>query len=336
MEVLQDRCTESFVVVDNSGSMEHEDATIYSKNYNGVYNKIDNVSRWNEAIHKTLEIAQYNIARKMKTSYYLLNPNIKGQWELNLDYIVLDPYSRFINNDLKILETYILSDRNIRGNTPLDGITNYFSGLFDKNFYNENKAICLNIITDGEPNNSDTFTNSLKLIAKSHSVFLVINLCTDDDNVVEYYNKLDTTIGNELSGLDVIDDFESEAKEIKKVKNTFFVYSYRIHLCRQAGCYSIISDQMDEITFPIHYITKFIRELFKQEKPKIVEGKLINNQLNALNPSKYLGRIDKLIQDSELVYNILTHSFEKPIDISKLKWFIWKNYILYKISNICS
>ncbi len=34
---------------------------------------------------------------------------------------------------------------------------------------------------------------------------------------MDYYNDLDKSLGSELSGLDVIDDFESEGKEIYKV-----------------------------------------------------------------------------------------------------------------------
>ena len=41
-------------------------------------------------------------------------------------------------------------------------------------------------------------------------IFLVINLCTDNDAVVDYYNDLDKVLGSELSGLDVLDDLESE------------------------------------------------------------------------------------------------------------------------------
>ena len=41
---------------------------------------------------------------------------------------------------------------------------------------------------------------------------------TENDNVVEYYNNLDRKIGKELSGMDVIDDLESEQKERDLVK----------------------------------------------------------------------------------------------------------------------
>ena len=45
---------------------------------------------------------------------------------------------------------------------------------------------------------------------------------------------------------DVIDDLETEQLEIINSKNTFLTYSHDVHVCRMAGCYSVVADLLDE------------------------------------------------------------------------------------------
>ena len=61
--------------------------------------------------------------------------------------------------------------------------------------------------------------------------------------------------------MDVLDDLESEAGEIWKSGNRFFNYSLSLHICRMAGCYSVVSDWMDEVQLQPHYADKLIREI---------------------------------------------------------------------------
>ena len=49
------------------------------------------VSRWQEAAHKTLQIAQYNLKRRLRATYYLLNPRSGQNWREDEDYCVIDP-----------------------------------------------------------------------------------------------------------------------------------------------------------------------------------------------------------------------------------------------------
>jgi hypothetical protein len=65
------------------------------------------------------------------------------------------------------------------------------------------------------PNNRNSFTKSLRnMIHPSAdmalSIFITVNLCTDDENVIGFYNDLDTKLGKECCGLDVIDDWIGE------------------------------------------------------------------------------------------------------------------------------
>ena len=50
------------------------------------------------------------------------------------------------------------------------------------------------------------------------------------------YNSLDEKLGTEVSGCDVLDDYEAEGKEIRDSGNSFFIYTHALHVCRMAGC----------------------------------------------------------------------------------------------------
>jgi hypothetical protein len=228
------------------------------------------VTRWDEAAAKVREVAAYNMRRRMKAHYYLLNPRGRNDWVEDVDFVCIDPAQEESAHRLQtILLDSILSSNNIRGSTPLDQITSvlrtrllaHASETAGQMF---SIPVCFNIITDGEPNDKRLFEAQLRTLAHTSglSIFLTINLCTDDDNVVEYYNDLDRTVGNELNGLEVLDDLESEQKEVLKF-NSFFVYSHELHVCRMAGCNSKVADLMDEERMGVFHATKLTKELLR-------------------------------------------------------------------------
>ena len=312
-EVLHDRCGYNFTVIDNSGSMEHEDGKQFYLDKNGIITKYQYTSRWLEASNKVLQIAHYNISRGMNTCYYLLNPRKNGKWQENIDYVEIDPTQKGCQDKLEILRQHILSSDNIRGSTPLDLITIKFAKfLQEKADVLDNQTVCYNLVTDGQPNNKTAFETQLKRLATHYSVFIVVNLCTDADEDIDYYNQLDKKIGSELSGLDVIDDFEAEQLEVVG-QNKYFVYSFMIHTARMAGCYSVVGDMMDEEGLPLAYVHKSLKELLA-----------IDITLNMDNKSEYLLKIEEANNRADKVYNYLTKKMEPPINMTRLRrHLIW-------------
>ena len=307
-EILHDRCGYNFTVIDNSGSMGHEDGKQFYLDKNGVITKHQYTSRWQEASNKVLQIAHYNISRGMTTCYYLLNPKKNGKWRENIDYVEIVPTQKGCQDKLEILRQRILSSDNIRGSTPLDLITMKFAKfLKEKGDVLDNQTVCYNLVTDGQPNNKTAFETQLKRLAKDYSVFIVVNLCTDADDDIDYYNQLDKKIGTELSGLDVIDDFEAEQLEVVG-QNKYFVYSFMIHTARMAGCYSVVADMMDEEGLPLAYVHKSLKELL-----------VIDTTLNMDNKSVYLIKIDEANNRADKVYNYLTKKMETPINMTCLR-----------------
>lgn len=312
-EVIKDKSQITIYVLDNSPSMLAEDGKTFIENKDKTISKIDYVSRWDELVNKTIKIAEYNISRKIKAFYYLLNPIKTKKWEPKIDYIIIDPGLKNHTESLEILKMSILQSYNIRGNTPLDTITQHFIECLHS-FINSDKSvnipICYNIITDGEPNSSLAFEKKLRILVNKYNIFLTINLCTESDEVVEYYNDLDTKIGKELNGIDVIDDLESEQKEIINAGNTFFVYSHQIHICRMAGCNSVVADLIDEQKLPLHYINKFCKELMEND-----------NKMPHCSQQKEF--IEYIQNKNREVYDFYYKRFSPLINISQLKWTIW-------------
>jgi len=194
-EVLSDKCQEVFYVIDNSGSMRNCDGKAFELDQDGRIHQMKHITRWTEAGSKTRQISTYNIHRNIRATYYLLNPRVAGQWIQGQDRVTVDPTTVDSNTgaELETLEV-LLQDSNIRGATPLDRIVSYFNRCLRE----EGPAdapVCFNLITDGEPNNKAAFERELKTLANSHEIFLTVNLCTDDDAVVEYYNDLDKNLG---------------------------------------------------------------------------------------------------------------------------------------------
>jgi hypothetical protein len=350
-EVLIDKTLYSINLIDNSASMgNYDDGKIFhNDNDNDIITKIDFVSRWDEAVFKTLLIAKYNIKRKMKSSYYLLNPttqrvNSLNDWIENIDYITIDPEKDDTDEKLAILQNNILKYTNIRRDTPLDRMTHYIVQYLKNLQLLSNIPICYNIITDGEPNNKSQFEYYLKNLAKENNIFLTINLCTDDEDIVDYYNDLDKNLGSEMSGIDVLDDFESEQNEIINVGNNFITYTYELHTARMAGLNSIASDLLDEELLKPNYAYKICKELLKtQDIPhwsKRIEylnfikrnnKKVYNYKKKCMTDLINIDELDSLnrsYRNKEIISNILYRNKYYLIGAGFILGFLLRNILL--------
>jgi hypothetical protein len=122
------------------------------------------------------------------------------------------------------------------------------------------------IATDGLPTNEVgdqhkevlvDFIRTLKSL-QALPVWIVVRLCTDEKEVVDFYNDLDSKL--ELP-VDVLDDFFSEAKEVNKA-NGWLNYSLHIHRCREFGYHNRIFDLLDERQLTKDELLEFLIVLF--------------------------------------------------------------------------
>jgi ribosomal protein L40E len=281
-EVIPDDSESVICVIDNSKSMETQDGKIIKK-VNGRWKKIGSkgmfgtkVTRWREAVHGVNQVAEYNFNRGVLATYYLLNPTTPGTWiagGAKPDYVVIDPSKENSIEEVRRKLQPILSDSRVGGLTPLSTVTRHLTRTL-----RPGSRVCYVVFTDGTPNNDNKrfdwskrefeasireLANATGRLASLQKLFVTINLCTDEDDVVQYYNQLDENLKSELSGMDVLDDLESEAAEVQNAGNGFITYCNEIHVCRMAGCHNLKADALDENKLSPYHAAQLVKEILK-------------------------------------------------------------------------
>lgn len=127
------------------------------------------------------------------------------------------------------------------GTTPL---TYKFNSILNQ-FEDSEKPVLIVIATDGVPNNLNSFTHALK--NKNHSKFYVSFLaCSDQEFDIGYLNDLDKSVPN----VDVLDDYNSELKEVQYAQGKGFRYTFGDHIVRLLlGPLCPELDELDECSY---------------------------------------------------------------------------------------
>jgi len=202
----------------------------------------------------------------IKTFYQFLNPTA-GVHQLAIG----DKGDHMIDQDLQHIKKTIRTSKPM-GCTPLSRhvreIRDYVQSMLPT-LSSKGKRIAIILATDGLPSDDrgmsgiteqNEFIQSLKSL-QGLPVWLVIRLCTDDDDTVDFYNCLDSQL--ELS-IEVLDDFEAEAKEIHKY-NKCVNYTLALHRCREMGYHDRLFDLLDERRLTLGELREFLFLLFGEE-----------------------------------------------------------------------
>ena len=111
------------------------------------------------------------------------------------------------------------------------------------------------IMTDGQSSDGN-LAEAMKPL-KNLPVHVVVRLCTDDDNVVNYWNNVDSEL--ELQ-MDVLDDLCGEAQEVTE-KNKWLTYGEPLHRLREFGVTVKEFDLMDEIQLSKDQMCRVCRDM---------------------------------------------------------------------------
>lgn len=142
------------------------------------------------------------------------------------------------------------------GSTPLTNVV----GEIMREYTAKPKIII--IATDGQPDNKVSF-ESLLMNRDVDRNRISILLCTDDKEVVRYWNRLD----KEIPRLDVIRVYDKELKEVRKVQGRKFPYTKDDHIARLfATCYIEEYDMLDEKKVRLNKEGHIIRGQFRNKK----------------------------------------------------------------------
>lgn len=201
----------------------------------------------------------------------------------------------------------IMSKISPMGKTPLTSRVNEIYceiKLNEAYLRNSGKRVSIIIATDGLPTDSDgdngihaheNFINALRKL-EGLPIWILIRLCTNDENVAAFYNNLDKQL--ELS-IEVLDDYGSEAKEILGI-NPWLNYGLPLHRLREIGTNVRSLDFLDEHRFSLSEIRDFIRLLFGNTNmngapdpnfeltkySKFIESNVLSKEKQSWNPMK--------------------------------------------------
>lgn len=253
-------------VVDNSGSMMTGDGHRMVQTGNSDNVRFVDCSRWSE-IQQTVEYhAQIAALLEAPTVFRLLND--PGRMVGPQQFSIAERGGDFLAEDLKVaLNT--MKNTQPSGVTPLSDhvreIRENVVSMKDDLLQSGQKVVIV-LATDGLPSNShgissshtrNEFQNALRSL-EGLPVWVVVRLCTDEDNVVEFYNNLDSEL--ELS-LEVIDDFMGEAEEIYE-HNRWLNYSLILQRIREGGFNHKLFDLLDERALTKDELLSFFALIF--------------------------------------------------------------------------
>lgn len=278
--------------------------------------KLVKCSRWSE-LQQTIEYhAQISALMKAPTVFRLLND--PGRMVGPQQFSVAERGSKFIDEDLQVaMQTMIQASPT--GCTPLSQhIVEIRANIMDMlpQLQATGQQVVIILATDGLPTDSygvcssitrSEFENNLRSLA-GLPVWIVVRLCTDEDDVVEYYNNLDSQL--ELR-LEVLDDWVGEGKEVHQF-NPWLTYGLCLHRIREMGFHHRLFDLLDERRLNLDELKEFFILLFG---PHEFDG--------APDPSldfkAFLYRVNVAVNKEEKLWNPVTSKMSPWIDMKKLK-----------------
>lgn len=316
-------------LLDNSGSTSTYDGHYFEQRPNGTLFSHP-CTRWEEIKRMAMEQAEWNVTIGTPCEFILLNPG-PGALQEGRDFMRIGTCHPGERQEALGQLRRMLEATQPHGPTPLadrlDEIYQRVSGQFAE-LAGRGQRVVLVIATDGLPTAAGLSTvayngyngqsqqaakrqvvQGLVRLMSELSVFVVIRLTTDDDNVISYYNDLD----EELEWpLEVLDDIESEAKEIRKSGNGWLTYSPLLHKIREGGTFVKLFDLLDERCLTPTEVSLFAQLLLRgpEEAPM------------PRSAEDFYNALVKAVDEAPAVYDPLRRCMAPPIQVSKAWWVV--------------
>lgn len=302
-------------VVDNSGSMATGDGHRLLETHRQNDVKYVSCSRWAE-MQETVEYhARIAALLGAPTVFRLLND--PGRLAGPQQFSVAERGPDFVSDDLNVALT-TMRNASPTGLTPLSEHVreireNVLQMLPD--LTGSGQKVVVVIATDGLPSDSygntsatarSEFLTALRSL-EGLPVWVVIRLCTDEDDVVDFYNNLDSQL--ELS-LEVMDDFVGEGKEVHG-HNPWLNYSLTLHRIREMGFSHKLLDLLDERPLRIDELRDFFFLLFGPDQFDGVPDPQVDWK-------RFTDALSTIIQKEKLQWNPNTKKMAPWIDMRVL------------------
>ncbi|KAL7566986.1 hypothetical protein ACA910_019915 [Epithemia clementina (nom. ined.)] len=318
----------SIWIVDNSGSMQHVDGNRIVQLPNGQL-KLVQCTRWTE-MQQTVEYHALMAAQlQAPTVFRLLNdPGRRAGVEQQFSIAQRGP--ALIEDDIAVAKQ-TMENTSPSGVTPLiphlQQVRDNILALRPTLLENGTK-VALVLATDGIPTNergvadagvTQQFVESLRAL-QGLPVWIVVRLCTDEEDVVQFWNSLDGQL--ELS-LEVLDDFASEAAEVQ-AHNTWLNYGLPLHRMREMGFHHSLFDLLDERPLSKLELRDFFQLLFGNERMMEVPDPEVDWR-------RFYTCVSNLVGQEQRTWNPITKRVEPWIDLQQLgrmygggsSWWSW-------------
>ena len=209
-------------------------------------------------------------------------------------------------DDAKVFKLFDVFNESPTGATPLCRHIMEIKAIILKltpHLKETSQRASLIICTDGEPSDGDirVALNTLNGLP----VDVIVRLCTNEDNIVEFWNEIDKQL--EVT-LDILDDWKAEGQEILAY-NPWVNYCLPIQRFRECGFSLKEFDLLEE------------RKLSAEEVRKYAIAVTGNGDLPnpSLNWSAFVKDIERDLNTIGPLYNPVTKRKEKIMNVAKIK-----------------
>jgi len=298
-----------YVIVDNSASMNLSDGRRLVANKDGHLRPIT-CTRWAELGESILELANVTAALNAETHYHLLNPCVEGQFFV-LNAQDASTARASMPSDITQLKRVMKSP--CEYSTPLTEAVEKIAKCIapsEAALRAAGKRAIVIVATDGLPNDANSFVRAMINLQRL-PVWVVVRLCTNDDNVVDYWTALDKQLEMPL---EVLDDVAGEAKEAHRY-NPWLICPPELHLARTMGVKDKLYDLLDEQPLAPSQVKEFIERLLGDGG----ESSLAEPELEL---DLFLQQVGRLAASSPSVYNPMTKAMGPWIDVRALRRFL--------------
>jgi len=309
-------------LLDNSGSTNTWDGTVFVGDPDPRRCQLKKVTRWEEICDVAKDHARWNLQVGTPCEFVLLNsmfrppqsPIVEGR-----DSLRIDAARGPVQDQLQRLGAF-LANNAPRGVTPLAERLDDIGRLIGESMHalsSREQLVFVVIVTDGLPTTSSSgqstpqdkaqLVHSMKRVFEMGPVRMVIRLCTNDSQTIDFYNDLDNDQEFEL---DVLDDLVGEAEEIASKGNGWFAYTPLLHLIREAGTLCSILDNLDEGALPVGAVRLLARMLLESG----------DQSLDGVDDRELLREADRAARErSRLVFDARRMTCRPPVDARGLR-----------------
>ena len=175
-----------------------------------------------------------------------------------------------IQHELQTLQNVMVRSLPKGNTSELTKYLGFVKSLILKNqsqLHQQNKTITVVLATQGYPTNergeSDASTHAqfaqMLQSFQNLPVFILLRLCTDNEDILDYYNTLDRQFTH--LKYDVLDDYFGEALEVY-LRNPWLTYTLPLHRFRELGYWYHCLDLLDERLLTLQELYEFCCLLF--------------------------------------------------------------------------